>query len=151
MKPTNDKNVSTTNEAGNAFILASVFRDALDVRSHQLNLRKDRREPQSQRKESPKVRPHLCPHKTTDTNCHPSHTQLRRDLSTQFCRSFGRSGHSRRFVRRLRHRVPQSGSCNAGKPAPARGSRTRSCRRCDASRQRPLQTPCHIRFRKLRM
>ena len=45
MKPTNDKNVSTTNEAGNAFILASVFRDALDVRSHQLNLRKDPRNP----------------------------------------------------------------------------------------------------------
>ena len=60
MKPGNDKNVSTTNEAGNAFILASVFRDALDVRSHQLNLRKDLREPQGQGKESPKVHPHRC-------------------------------------------------------------------------------------------
>jgi hypothetical protein len=68
-----------------------------------------------------------------------------------FCRPYARSERSSRFAHRLPHRAPQFGNCSVGKPAPTRGSRIRSYRMCDVFRLRPLQTPCHIHSRKLRM
>jgi hypothetical protein len=77
--------------------------------------------------------------------------RVKRGPSTLFCRRYARNERSNRFARRLPHRAPRSGSCSAGRPAPARGSRIRNYRMCDVFRLRPLQTPCHIHSRKLRM
>jgi hypothetical protein len=148
-KPANGKTARTISETRNEFKLAPVF--ATRDKSSRIGIKLtsrcvDRRKALAR---EPKVLDYAAtkPAQFQLLGC----ATLRRDLSIAFCRPCARSGRSRKFVRQLQRRARQSGNCNVRKPAPARGWRTRSCRRCDAARPRPLQTPCRIRSHKLRM
>lgn len=144
IKPANDASTSPIKKALSKFMLAFVFRTSQRVQPHQIKKPRDKRD----RTVGLAV---LCTPATQQRGAHGLIALPKRGPSVGLRPTRVRSEHNKRFFHPPQRRGRQYGSCNAGKQAPARESRTRNCRTYDVLRQRPLQTPCHIRFRKLRI